>query len=48
MSLNVLVVDDSAVTRAMICKTLKICGVPVGEIHQASNGKEGLEKLPEY
>ena len=47
MSLNVLVVDDSAVMRAMICKTLKICGVPVGEIHQASNGKEGLEKLKE-
>jgi len=48
MSLNVLVVDDSAVMRAMICKTLKICGVPVGKIHQAFNGKEGLEKLKEH
>jgi two-component system chemotaxis response regulator CheY len=45
MALNILVVDDSSVTRAMIIKTLKIAGLPLGEIHQAANGQEGLDEL---
>ncbi|MBN1556121.1 MAG: response regulator [Phycisphaerae bacterium] len=45
MSLNILVVDDSSVTRAMIIKTLKMTGVPLGDIHQAANGWEGLAVL---
>lgn len=47
MALNVLIVDDSAVMRSMIIKTLRLSGIPVGEIHQAGNGAEGLEKLSE-
>lgn len=45
MPLNVLVVDDSSVTRAMIIKTMKIAGLPLGEIYQAANGQEGLDIL---
>ena len=45
MAFNVLVVDDSAVMRAMIIKTLRMSGVPLGEIYQAGNGQEGLEAL---
>jgi two-component system chemotaxis response regulator CheY len=45
MALNVLVVDDSAIMRQMVIKTLKLCGVPLGDIHEASNGREGLEVL---
>lgn len=45
MALNVMVVDDSIVMRDMIMKTLKISNLPIGEIHEASNGKEGLELL---
>ena len=45
MSLNVLVVDDSSVVRAMIIKTLQMAGVPLGDVHQAGNGREGLEVL---
>ncbi len=45
MSLNILVVDDSAVTRTMIIKTLRMAGLPVGEIHEAGNGQEGLDAL---
>jgi two-component system chemotaxis response regulator CheY len=45
MSFNVLVVDDSTVMRAMIIRTLKMSGVPLGEIHQASHGAEALEVL---
>lgn len=48
MSINVLVVDDSAVMRAMIIKTLKLAGTPLGEIYQAGNGKEGLDVLEDH
>jgi two-component system chemotaxis response regulator CheY len=48
MALNVLIVDDSAVMRTMILKVLKMSGVPLGEIREASNGQEGLEALGEY
>jgi len=45
MAFNVLVVDDSAVMRTMVIKTLRLSGVPVGEVFQAANGEEGLEHL---
>ena len=45
MTFNVLVVDDSAVMRAMVIKTLNLSGLSIGEIHQASNGQEGLQVL---
>jgi len=45
MSLNALVVDDSAIIRKMIIKTLGLSGLPVGEVHEASNGQEGLDTL---
>lgn len=48
MSLNVLVVDDSTTVRAVIAKTLQISGVPVGELHQAANGKEALAILKDH
>ena len=47
MALNVLVVDDSAIMRTMIIKTLRISGLPLGEVYEAANGQEGLEKLSE-
>jgi two-component system chemotaxis response regulator CheY len=47
MAFNVLVVDDSAVMRTMVIKTLRLSGVPVGEIFQAANGEEGLDRLRE-
>ena len=45
MALNILVVDDSAVMRKMIIKTMGMIGLPLGEIKQAANGQEGLEAL---
>ena len=47
MAINVLIVDDSAVMRAMILKTMRMSVLPLGEIHQASNGQEGLAALEE-
>jgi len=48
MAINVLVVDDSAVVRAMILKTLRAAGIDVGEAHQAANGQIGLEQLSQH
>jgi two-component system chemotaxis response regulator CheY len=48
MALNVLVVDDSSVTRAMIIKTMKMAGLPLGEVYQAGNGREGLDQLADH
>lgn len=45
MALNVLVVDDSAVMRKMIVRTLRLSGLPLGEVYEAGNGREGLEVL---
>jgi two-component system, chemotaxis family, chemotaxis protein CheY len=45
MSLNILIVDDSAVIRAMILKTLRMAGIPLAEVYQAANGQEGLDSL---
>jgi len=45
MSVNVLVVDDSGVMRSMIIKTIRLSGLQLGEIHQAANGREGLDAL---
>jgi two-component system chemotaxis response regulator CheY len=47
MALNVLVTDDSAVMRSIIIKTLRLSGIPLGEVLQASNGAEGLQKVKE-
>ena len=45
MALKILVVDDSAVMRKMIIRTINLCGLDVAEILEAGNGKEGLELL---
>ncbi|HNY49405.1 MAG TPA: response regulator [Smithella sp.] len=47
MALNILVVDDSAVMRSIVIKTLKMTGLPLGEIWEGSNGEEGLKILQE-
>lgn len=45
MSINVLVVDDSAVMRAMLIRTLSLSGLPLADVHQAGNGAEALAIL---
>jgi two-component system chemotaxis response regulator CheY len=45
--LNVLIVDDSAVMRAMIRRTLAMAAVPLGAVHEAGNGREALDVLQE-
>jgi len=45
MALKILVVDDSAVMRKMIIRTINLCGLDVADIYEAGNGREGLEIL---
>lgn len=45
MAYNILIVDDSAIVRAVIERTVRLCGVDVGEIHEAANGREALSCL---
>jgi two-component system, chemotaxis family, chemotaxis protein CheY len=45
MALNILVVDDSSVMRAIIIKTLRLSQLPLGEVHEATNGQEALKVL---
>jgi two-component system, chemotaxis family, chemotaxis protein CheY len=48
MAFNVLVVDDSAVMRAMIARVVRLSGVPLGEMYEAANGAEGLRVVGEH
>lgn len=45
MAFNVLIVDDSSSMRMMLRKTLEVSGFDIGEIFEAGNGKEALERL---
>lgn len=45
---NILIVDDSAMMRAMIKRAVKLSGVEVGTIHEAGNGQEALELLDRH
>lgn len=45
MALDVLIVDDSAAIRKILHRVLVQAEVPLGNVHEASDGHEGLEKL---
>jgi two-component system, chemotaxis family, chemotaxis protein CheY len=45
MSANVLVVDDSAVMRGMIKRTLLLSGLHIEAIYEAANGIEALAQM---
>jgi two-component system, chemotaxis family, chemotaxis protein CheY len=43
--LNLLIVDDSAMMRAMIKRVTALCGVALGTIYEAANGREAITVL---
>lgn len=45
MAINVLIVDDSATMRGFIKRTLLATQLPLGDVWEAANGKEGLAKM---
>ncbi len=48
MSRNILIVDDSATIRQMVKKTMRMAGLDVGEVYEASNGIEALAQLGDH
>jgi two-component system chemotaxis response regulator CheY len=47
MTYDILIVDDSDVTRAMIRKTLSLAKIPLSHCYEAANGREALDILDE-
>jgi two-component system chemotaxis response regulator CheY len=45
VSYRILIVDDSPVSRRMVCKAVQMSGLDVGEIIEASNGQEALAAI---
>ena len=45
MNYKILTVDDSAITRAVLKKTIGLLDLSISDISEAANGKEGIEKL---
>ena len=45
MPISILVVDDNSIMRKILIKTLSICGINLGAIHEASDGLQALEVL---
>ena len=48
MALNVLIVDDSPIIRKMVRRAIEMCGLPIGELHQAGDGVEALKILADH
>lgn len=47
-ALNILIVDDSAMMRAMIKRVAGLAGVPIGQIFEAANGQEAIAMLEQH
>lgn len=45
MAFNLLIVDDSRTTRGIIKKTLTMTDLPIGQLFEASTGREGLAQM---
>lgn len=45
MSYQVLIVDDAAPLRRMVARAIGMADLPIGAVHEASNGREALEVL---
>jgi two-component system chemotaxis response regulator CheY len=45
MALDLLIVDDSPVTRKMVRRAIGLCGLDIGRVEEAGDGQEALDKL---
>ena len=48
MAQDILIVDDSAVIRHMVKRTMEMAGLDIGEVYEASNGIEALAQLNDH
>ncbi len=48
MRYNILIVEDDPAMRVILKGTLRDSGLDIGNIYEAENGKEGIERLEEF
>ena len=48
MAFDILLADDSRVMRAMILRTLRLTGLPLGRIHEVGDGTAALEVYAQH
>jgi two-component system chemotaxis response regulator CheY len=48
VALDLLIVDDSPVTRKMVRRAVGLCGLEIGTVHEAGNGEEALTQLAQH
>jgi len=48
MAFNILIVDDSLTTRAIIRRVLVMSGLSLGEVYEAGNGQLALDLMREH
>jgi two-component system chemotaxis response regulator CheY len=48
VALELLVVDDSPVTRKMVRRAIGLCGLRIGTVYEAGNGAEALAQLAQH
>ncbi|MCC6220333.1 MAG: response regulator [Deltaproteobacteria bacterium] len=48
MAHNILIVDDSTIVRKSLRKALALLAIDLGEVFEASNGKEALEVVSKH
>lgn len=48
MAYNILITDDSDTVRAVVAKTLRLSGLPLGDLREAPNGETALNLLREH
>jgi two-component system chemotaxis response regulator CheY len=44
-SLNILIVDDSAMMRKMVRRVVELTELEIGQVHEAANGSEALDVI---
>jgi two-component system, chemotaxis family, chemotaxis protein CheY len=48
VALDLLIVDDSPVTRKMVRRAIGLAGIQIATVHEAANGQEALDRLKEH
>ncbi len=43
--MNILIVDDSATTRALLKRTVRMAGLPLDQVHDAADGQAALDVM---
>lgn len=48
MAYNILIVDDSGTTRALVRRAISLCGLETGDMYEAEHGQAALDLLAKH